>query len=497
MADTLSQSLGTDLGSPPVGFSKIKNPEKPDEYYEISGRGVSAESEIPLLTARGKEASERALTQGKIKATEGYKEALQNNPISTQLDKIIDERNKKFIPTQETAGDISNLFTATSLIGFMLGGLGKNHAQQALSGMNGMLEGHIKGEQDRYKKEKDLYEENSKALDKLVTTLQEKKKEVMELAKTDYEGALLEAEKDAHEKGYPFLAEMARKTGVIGYGKYADSIIKKLEDKRKFDANLVERSEARKSREQMAKDNYALRAQIEINREEDKKEKHAEKYGGASGLVAAFTGVQMPDKQAKEVTGIANAMGEAESLKNYVSQNPDVVGRKGQIEAAYEKYISSLLTGEQYNPVDHQEQKALVFAKRYAAYLVSYERNLAGGAKGFTVALQKRFNDLLKPGQFNPDGFVNLMNEHMVSLAKGGASVDQRIDANNLMSMGRDIVGRAEMPITPAQTTTPAASGTASSKPMPTGEKLKSYAKEHFEGNEQEAIKYLRSQGYQ
>ena len=239
----LEDSLGVNSLS---GLPQLTGGSKPEDYSKARDVGALAKGDLAGLQTRQKEASETAKLKGQEQALTGYKTALEDTGMSNQINQVIEQRNKQFVPTQETAGDLSNLFTLTSLVGFMLGGAGKGHAQQALSAMNGMLEGHNLGNEDRYKKEKAIYEENSKALDKLASSLQEKKKEVLELAKTDYEAALLKAEESAHSAGAPFLAEIARKQGLVSYGEYADSVLKQIEKKEEATNKLKETSDRNK-----------------------------------------------------------------------------------------------------------------------------------------------------------------------------------------------------------------------------------------------------------
>ena len=84
--------------------------------------------------------------------------------LKKQYDQKIEEYSKPFIPTEKTAGDLGLIFTLTNIIGFGIGRGAKGSAQAALSAQNGMLEGYQKGDMDAYKKQKDIFEENQKAL---------------------------------------------------------------------------------------------------------------------------------------------------------------------------------------------------------------------------------------------------------------------------------------------------------------------------------------------
>ena len=106
------------------------------------------------------------------------------------------------------------------------------------------------------------------------------------------------------------------------------------------------------------------------------------------------------------------------------------------------------------------DQDALLFAKRYASYLVNYERSLAPGARGFTVAFQNRFNNLMQQNQFNADGMIKLLDDQQREVAAQATRVDRHINRDNLTKLGDDVAGRSLSGGTPAPAATPAA-GTA------------------------------------
>jgi hypothetical protein len=427
--------------------TSIQNLDKQDiDLYAAKKESASAKGEIAGLAEQQKQAGEKARLSRLEQGMADYKKAVQDSPLTKQLDEVIEKRSRQFVPTQDTQKDLTNLFTLTTVIGFALGGAGKSHAQQALSAMNGMLEGHLKGRDDQYKREKDVFDENAKALDKLVTVLQSKKGDVLELAKTDYQSAQLEAERLSLEAGAPFAAEIARKQGVVKWGEYADNMLQLNEKSRSALLRARESALNREQRERSQAELREIQRQGLVMREMMMEQKHANQYGGESGLVKQFTGAELKDKEAEQVVLNAKSMAEADSLKKYVLQNADVIGRPGQFKSVFERYVDSLGTGTPYNPSDPEEQKALVFAKRYAAYLTTYERGIAGGARGFTVSLQNRFNKLLTQDQFNPTGFANLMDQQMQEMATGATSHDQRIDYTKTLRLGQDILQRGTAP---------------------------------------------------
>ena len=137
----------------------------------------------------------------------------------------------------------------------------------------------------------------------------------------------------------------------------------------------------------------------------------------------------------------ANAVGDAFAIKQIISDHPEWVGRTGQIKNIFNRTIESINLGEP-GP-DDKGQPELIFAKRYAEYLVNYERALAGGARGFTVAFQQRFNKLLEQNQFNASGMGNLMDEQIRTITAGAAAKAPTVNRQNMIRMAYDLKARS------------------------------------------------------
>lgn len=172
-----------------------------------------------------------------------------------------------------------------------------------------------------------------------------------------------------------------------------------------------------------------------------------------SAYVYNFTGTKLKDADAEKVTTATNAIGDAAGLKQMVEEHPEWSARKGQFTRFVQRYITSFKDGKvppelpdefKQKGVDMSQQEALIFAKRYAEYLVNYERSLAGGARGFTVQFQKRFNEIMGQDQFTAQGFKNLMDEQTRSLRSGAITLAPGADAKKLNAMALDQKTRAE-----------------------------------------------------
>ena len=321
------------------------------------------------------------------------------------------EKPPEFKPTQENAMELGAIFSLIGTMGVSLGGSGKLSGLNAMNAMGGMLKGWQQGKKDVFEKEQKIFDKEVARIKSANDMLLKDLEIYQKLSITDKEAKLIKGQ------------EIASKNPGVG-------------------AALIESGKANVLYE-IAKKNTDIHAEIiklaEKNRVSGKGE------GDQSSLIYSYTGAKLePKKSAPEVANIAKSIGEADDLKEFVKNNAELVGRSGQINQAIERYKDSWKQG--YEP-DDQGQPALIFAKRYAAYLVNYERSLAGGARGFTVQFQKRFNDLLKQDQFNAKGFEQLMDDQIRELTSNATPYSGSINRENMTALGRDMARRSGVAI--------------------------------------------------
>jgi len=130
----------------------------------------------------------------------------------------------------------------------MVGGKGKNSAQTALAAQNGMLEGYQKGRADIVKQQKDVFDENQKALDKTIENLHRGVQDAMALAPVNKEAAHNKIMQTINEEGADFLRELYNKTGPVGLSKSLAEAVKvvekhKSEMRKEEDKNIPSRHE--------------------------------------------------------------------------------------------------------------------------------------------------------------------------------------------------------------------------------------------------------------
>ena len=166
------------------------------------------------------------------------------------------------------------------------------------------------------------------------------------------------------------------------------------------------------------------------------------------GITFGGTPSQNEEKRSSINAG-ALSLATAQDLKQYAKENPQFLGRQGQIAQNVDRYYKSWKASggtEDIESMPDDGQPALIFAKKYAAYLVGYEKTLAGSNRGMTVSFQNRFNKLMSQDQFNSQGFSELMNEQMREVARATASKDPAITGKGLIEYGNNIYKRAELP---------------------------------------------------
>ena len=373
------------------------------------------------------------------KAMRDYSKAMEMPDFEKKRKELEDKMEKPFVPTQDNNKDIAQLFSLINIVGFAFGMGGKGNAQAAMSAMNGMMEGHIAGRADLYKKEKDIFDENMKQLKTRWDSLMKDMERAKDTAKTNLELGTQEGKLAAAKHGASFISQNIDKFGLMyGYEqtKRGDDAMTTAYDKATEHARTVNEKNA-ELRTQYDKMIYETQMKAY-----EKQLKLSVDIGDIPEYIRRFTGSTPNKKDAPEIMTAANAFGDAYALKQSVTDHPEWVGRTGQIKNVFNRTIESMNTG---NPEpDDNGQPELIFAKRYAEYLVNYERALAGGARGFTVQFQKRFNALLEQNQFNASGFKGLMDEQLRTIASKVAEKNSTVNRDSLTKMAFDMKTRAE-----------------------------------------------------
>lgn len=312
----LSAALGTQMPALPLSSNLLSKATGPKPQQITAGEMFPAMQE-----RRGKELELRqgiADTEAQIAGAEQEQKVagleqrqqlqeqqaaeLRQLPEREQLRTARQElAGAAFVPTKETAQDIATIFSLTSIIGMAIGGGAKQNAYAAMAAMNGMLDGYQKGRADIYKRERDMFDKNLKALQTKVQTLQQELTEAIQLKQQDFKAGETAIEIAMAKAGADLLDLKRKKNGdlaalntVIDLGKDTDSLIKMTNEQAKQaeERQFKERQLAEQSRQR--EEDRALRLQM------------AElKAGGGAGK-------PLPAKEVSAVEGLSSL---SDSLK--------------------------------------------------------------------------------------------------------------------------------------------------------------------------------------
>lgn len=227
MAETLSDIMG------------IKDP-----FAQNVLKAAKAKGEVEAVEKQEKAYGQQEMAKAEAATTEQFAKEREPKELKEKYEKTVDELGQPFIPTQQTAGDLGNIFAMTNILGFLIGGGAKGSAQAALSAQNGMLEGYQKGQQDVYKKQKDIFDENQKALSKAVEGLRDELKRAAETASVNKEFGLAQARQAIANHQAKQMGEYLDKMGVAATYELSEKawqINEKLKAEKRAEEDRAER----------------------------------------------------------------------------------------------------------------------------------------------------------------------------------------------------------------------------------------------------------------
>lgn len=342
----LGQALKTNMSKPPkmtAGETYMQSVEP--TLKELKGaeeQKMKAEKEKAIFTGESESRRQQALAQ----ATETETTAMREDPARAKYESLIQEKAKaEFIPTQENAQDMAALFSLMNVIGFAIGSGGKTHAQQAMSAMNGMLEGHQKGRDDLYRQQRNIFEINQKQLDKKIDDLYKFMQENTKLYAKDKLAAEQNANAKFAEEGASFLKAYYEKYGPGPALEYMKQVVKAKEHAADLTDKERTRAEQQAFRLQQAREANQARIEAARERAAAKTEKVTQQQMMAQRAVNSLGGVASALESIKELpagttTGILPNLQTKDGLLNYVRNN---VGRK--ITSREAEILNTLFTG--------------------------------------------------------------------------------------------------------------------------------------------------------
>ena len=237
-----------------VGMKEVLGIQEP--YLKEKARLIPEISAARGREAEAKQEQQVIEAEGNVAATKGFAEAEKGamQQYSTKLEK---EPLPAFVPSKENSDDLATLFSLVSVIGMVVGGGGRQNAQQAMSAMNGMLEGHQKGRADLYRQELSTFEKNFKSMVQKHAEFRKEMEDAVKLASTDKEAAMTNAKLAATKAGSNIVNAMLDQGRLLESYKFVDEsqagVNKAVEAEAKLRADAAkEKAAQQRHRETMA-----------------------------------------------------------------------------------------------------------------------------------------------------------------------------------------------------------------------------------------------------
>lgn len=374
--------------------------------------------------------------KAKVSATEELtaRQDVRETPIKAQKSEIDKEyMNAHFAPSQENMKDQAALFSLISVIGFAIGAGGKQNAMQAMSAMNGMLEGHRKGREDVFKQEQIKFDKNFKELQTKSVFLENELRHSLEEFTRDKRAADERAAAAFAQSGADFLKTYAEKNGLV-------AAYERAKEYRKSMDKAVEGERLRK--EKVEDKLYTDRQHFEMlaatrTPKETPQEKREAKMGTAGPQFTIYqqTGKMLPDaKIATQAQANVQGIRTIEELQQSL-RDPEV--RTGLISkaASFFEKVGSLGSSDFESAVNKEltgTDKTTLFLKK--ALLASYaiERAAAGGNR-LTVQMMKQAGPVLDPTNYKPETYNELLDDRRKDLYS--VMHDYGFDNNDIKKM--------------------------------------------------------------
>ena len=223
-----------------------------------------------------------------------YEEAVRAPELRAERTALEERAGEAFVPTQENVQDMATIFSLIGVLGFAIGAGGKNNAIQAMNAMNGMMEGYKQGRQDRYQREKDLFESNAKAIKTKIDALNSRMTDIAKLAAVDMEKANMEADMLFAQEGADFLKQYKDKVGLV-------NTIKMLQEQVKGGEKMFEFIEKERGRAERERERQDFQRSMQAERLQSQRDL---KYLAASLKGGDGRGKPMKEKDTVQLEGL-------------------------------------------------------------------------------------------------------------------------------------------------------------------------------------------------
>lgn len=324
-----------------IGMKEVLGIQEP--YMKEKARLIPEISAAKGAVEQAKQEQQVIGAEGEAKAAQDFATA-EKGAMQQYQAKLEKEPLPAFVPSKENAQDLATLFSLVGVIGMLVGGGGKENAQQAMSAMNGMLEGHQKGRADLYKQELSTFDKNFKSMVQKHAEFRKEMEDAVKLASTDKEGAMANARLAATKAGSNIVKAM------LDQGRLVDSY--KLVEESQAGVDKAVQAEA-KLRTDAAKEAAAERRHREDMAQKERMAKermsHAEKMRELAGVrkTASATNERYANTVLRSSNEVLRSLELIEKIG--ITTGGGVLGNvvgKGSIPSDIQRYIGQNFTEE-------------------------------------------------------------------------------------------------------------------------------------------------------
>ena len=302
------------------------------EIFAAKGREAEAKQAQQVIEAEGGATATKDFAKAEKGAMQQYQTKLEKEPLPA------------FVPSKENSNDLATLFSLVSVIGMVVGGGGKENAQQAMSAMNGMLEGHQKGRADLYKQELSTFDKNFKSMVQKHAEFRKEMEDAVKLASTDKEAAMADAKLAAVKSGSNIVKAMLDQGRLLDAYKFVDESQTGVEKAVQAEAKLRADAAKEAAAERRHKEDMAQKERMAKERMS-----HAEKMRELAGVrkTASATNERYANTVLRSSNEVLRSLELIEKIG--ITTGGGVLGNvvgKGSIPSDIQRYIGQNFTEE-------------------------------------------------------------------------------------------------------------------------------------------------------
>ena len=356
-----------------------------------------------------------------------------------------------FVPTKETASDLSMIFGMLGVLGTALGGKAKTAGMEGMAAMTGMMQGYQQGRQDLYEKEYKQFQANLESIKSHNAEIQQELQYALKLSATDMEKGKAYAQLAMARLGAPVLQAKVQYEGVQKAAEWAHQMgveSARLTNQAKLENIRFQHQVASQAPQEVTlPDGTRALVKATVGPDGNVTYQRVEGYGpkppageGINSRSLTIAGIPMvPEKEAAQIVGAVRSARDTLALVERAKSPEILFGELNKVSTGAESWWQRNVVGasneSSINASDAQTQisgdidaaakkaglsandKNVVFYKEAIFTILEAERAARGGSL-LPVAVMKTLTPLLDPKKLTKEAFVDIMTRRATQLAQ-------------------------------------------------------------------------------